>query len=104
MLFSILFIWVFWVRSQPRFLHSDLPSGCDVILILHSHWMGCMWYCYVWKNAFSLDEYPFSPVGGRIFVCLCILIGRVVCSGLEKKEASMFEMALNSFVILEINL
>ena len=25
-------------------------------------------------------------------------------SGLEKKEASMFEMALNSFVISEINL
>ena len=25
-------------------------------------------------------------------------------SGLEKKEESMFEMALNSFVILEINL
>ena len=47
----------------PRFLHSDLLSSCDVILILHSDWL----------------------------------------SGLEK-EASMFEMALNSFVTSEINL
>ena len=51
---AILFVWVFWVRSRPRFLHSDLLSSCDVILILHSDWL----------------------------------------SGLEKKEASMFEMAL----------
>ena len=60
---AILFVSVFWVRSRPRFLHSDLLSSCDVILILHSDWL----------------------------------------SGLEK-EASMFEMALNSFVISEINL
>ena len=54
---------VFWVRSRPRFLHSDLLSSCDVILILHSDWL----------------------------------------SGLEKED-SMFEMALNSFVISKINL
>ena len=61
---AILFVWVFWVRSRPSFLHSDSLSSCDVILILHSDWL----------------------------------------SGLEKKEASILEMALNSFVISEINL
>ena len=62
--FRHLVVSVFWVRSRPRFLHSDSLGSCDVILILHFDWL----------------------------------------SGLEKKEASMFEMALNSFVISEINL
>ena len=60
-----------------------------------------MWYCYVWKNAFSLDEYASSLVGDRIF---CLSLHSDWLSGLEKKEASMLEMILNSFVILEINL
>ena len=55
-------------------------------------------------HEFSLNECPSSPEGGSIFCCLCILIGWVVCSGLEKKEASMFQISSNSFVILEINL
>ena len=83
-------------------LDADWLSGCVCLEGLHSDCFCCMWYCY---HAFSLDECPFCPVGGRIFCCCaCILIGRVVCSGLEKKDASMFEMVSNSFVISEINL
>ena len=57
-----------------------------------------MWYCYVWKYAFSLDECRFSPVCGRIF---CLFLHSHWLSGLEKKEASMFKISSNSFVILE---
>ena len=64
---------------------------------LHSDCFYCMWYCY---HAFSLDECPFCPVGGRIFLCL----HSDWLSGLEKKDASIFEMVSNSFVISKINL
>ena len=82
-------------------LDADWLSSCVCLEGLHSDCFCCMWYCY---HAFSLDECPFSPVGGRIFCCAYILIGWVVYSGLEKKDASMFEMVSNSFVISEINL
>ena len=35
---------------------------------------------------------------------MILILHSDLLSGLEKKEASMFEMALNSFVISEINL
>ena len=56
-------------------LHSDCFYCMWYLLcleILHSDCFCCMWYCY---HAFSLDECPSSPVGGRIFCCPCILIG-----------------------------
>ena len=55
-------------------LHSDCFYCMWYLLcleILHSHCFCCMWYCY---HAFSLDECPSSPAGGRIFCCPCILI------------------------------
>ena len=66
--------------------------------ILHSDCFCCMWYCY---HAFSLDECPSSPADGRIFCCS---LHSNWLGGLEKKEASIVEMASNSFVISEINL
>ena len=59
-------------------LHSDCFYGMWYLLcleILHSDCFCCMWYFY---HAFSLDEHPSSPAGGRIFCCPCILIGWVV--------------------------
>ena len=56
-------------------LHSDCFYCMWYLLcleILHSDCFCCMWYCY---HAFSLDECPSSPAGGRIFCCPCILIG-----------------------------
>ena len=90
-----------WFLLCLERLDADWLSGCVCLEGLHSDYFCCMWYCY---HVFSLDECLFCPVGGRIFCCACILIGWVVCSGLEKKEASMFEMVSNSFVMSEINL
>ena len=56
-------------------LHSDCFYCMWYLLcleILHSDCFCCTWYCY---HAFSLDECPSSPAGGRIFCCPCILIG-----------------------------
>ena len=44
------------------------------------------------------------PAGGRIFVLPAFADWLSRLCGLEKKDASMNEMALNSFAILEINL
>ena len=60
--------------------------------------------CYVWKSYIVIGWVPFFSSQWQHFCCPCILIGWVVCSGLEKKETSIFQMASNSFVILEINL
>ena len=69
--------------SWPRFLHSDLLSSCDVILILHSDWMSALLLQQVAAFLLSLHSDWLR--------------------GLEKKEASSFQMVSNSFVILEIN-
>ena len=63
----------------------------------HAHWLSS---CVSGNPAFSLGGCPSFPEGGSIFVVLnsdCL-------RGLEKEEASIVQMASNSFVILEINL
>ena len=101
MLFSIVLCFGnTWFLLCLEWLDADWLSCCVCLEGLHSDFC-CMLYCY---HTFSLDECPFCPVGGRIICCACILIGWVVCSGLEKKDASMFEVVSNSFVISEINL
>ena len=85
-----------WFLLCLEQLDADWLSSCVCLEGLHSDCFYCMWYCY---HAFSLDECPFCPVGSRIFCCDFLF-----CSGLEKKDASMFEMVSNSFVISEINL
>ena len=55
--------------------------------------------CVSGNPALSLGEPPSFPGGGSIFLSL----HSDWLSGLEK-EASIFQMASNSFVILEINL
>ena len=61
-----------WFLLCLEWLDADWLSGCVCLEGLHSDCFCCMWYCY---HAFSLDECPFCPVGGRIFYCACILIG-----------------------------
>ena len=70
-----------WFLLCLERLDADWLNGCVCLEGLHSDCFCCIWYCY---HAFSLDECPFCPVGSRIFYCACILIGWVVCSGLEK--------------------
>ena len=61
-----------WFLLCLEQLDADWLSSCVCLEALHSDCFCCMWYCY---HAFSLDECPFCPVGGRIFCCACILIG-----------------------------
>ena len=61
-----------WFLLCLEQLDADWFSSCVCLEGLHSDCFCCMWYCY---HAFSLDECPFCPVGGRIFCCACILIG-----------------------------
>ena len=76
---------------------ADWLSGCVCLEVLHSDCFCCMWYLLClemlhshWMSALLLQK-------RQHFCCPCILIGWVVCSTLEKKEASIFQMASNSF-------
>ena len=62
----------------------------------HAHWLSS---CVSGNPAFSLGECPSFPEGGNIFVVL----NSDWLRGLEE-EASIVQMASNSFVILEMNL
>ena len=82
-------------------LHSDCFYCMWYLLcleILHSDCFCCMWNCY---HAFSLDERPCFSSKCQDFL---LSLHSNWLSGLEKKEASIVEMASNSFVISEINL
>ena len=81
-----------WVLLCLAWLDADWLNGCVCLESLHSDCFCCMWYllcleilqsdcfCCMWYcyHAFSLDECPSSPAGGRIFCCPCILIGWVI--------------------------
>ena len=81
-----------WFLLRLEWLDADWLNGCVCLEALHSDCFYCMWYllcleilhsdcfCCMWYcyHAYSLDECPSSPAGGRIFCCPCILIGWVV--------------------------
>ena len=76
-------------------------SGCVCLEALYSDCFYCMWYLLClemlhshWMSALLLEK----------VVALLLSLHSDWLSGLEKKEASIFEMALTSFVILGINL
>ena len=87
-----------WFLLCLERLDADWLSHCVCLGGLHSDCFCCMWYCY---HTFSLDECHFLYSRWQDFL-LCLHSDWL--SGLEKKDASMFEMVSNSFVISEINL
>ena len=94
-----------WATVCLEILHSNCFCCMWYLLcleILHSYCFCCMWYLLCLEIMHSHWMSPLSLQ--QVAAFLLSLIGWVVCSGLEKKEASIFQMALNSFVILEINL
>ena len=99
-----------WYLLCLEWLDADWLNGCVCLEALHSDCFYCMWYLFVSRNP------AFWLLLLHVVLLSCILIGWVPffssrwqdfllflhsnwLSGLEKKEASIVEMASNSFVI-----
>ena len=75
-----------------------IASAAVCLEIMYCHWFQCMWYllCLEILHSHWVSALLFQKVAAFL-----LSLHSDWLSGLEKKEASIFQMASNSFVILK---